>query len=45
MGSIEVGKKADIVIWNAPNLNFLFYRFGNNLVDKVIKNGSVVVEN
>lgn len=39
VGSIELGKKADIIIWNAPDLNFIFYKYGNNLVSKVIKNG------
>ena len=38
-GSIEVGKDADIVIWDAPDLNFLFYRFGNNQVFESIKMG------
>ena len=41
-GSIELGKKADIVIWDAPDLDYLFYRFGSNLVHTVIKNGAVV---
>ncbi|MEM1564336.1 MAG: imidazolonepropionase [Candidatus Bathyarchaeia archaeon] len=44
VGSLEVGKKADIVILNAPNHAFLGYRFGVNLVDKVIKNGRTVVD-
>jgi imidazolonepropionase len=38
-GSLEVGKSADMVIWNAPDLDYLFYRYGSNLVDKVIKGG------
>ncbi len=42
VGTIEVGKKADIVIWDAPDLDFLFYRYGDNLVDTVIKNGEIV---
>jgi len=41
-GSIEVGKQADIVIWDACDLDYIFYRFGSNLVDTVIKNGKVV---
>lgn len=45
LGTLEVGKQADLVIWDAPNLNYIFYRFGNNLVDKVIKKGKLVVEN
>ncbi|MEM3565903.1 MAG: imidazolonepropionase [Candidatus Bathyarchaeia archaeon] len=44
VGSLEVGKKADIVILNVPNHVFLGYRFGVNLVDKVIKNGRTVVD-
>ena len=41
-GSIEVGKDADIVIWNCPDLEFLFYRFGNNQAKNVIKNGELI---
>ena len=44
IGSIEKGKKADITVFNAKNLNYLIYHFGVNAVDKVIKNGSIVVE-
>lgn len=44
IGSIEIGKKADLVIFNAKNLNYLFYHFGVNAVDKVVKDGSIVVE-
>jgi len=41
-GSIEVGKRADILIWDAYDLDYIFYRFGSNLVDKVIKSGEIV---
>lgn len=44
IGSIEVGKKADIVLLNVPNHKFLGYRFGSNLVDKVVKDGRLVVD-
>ena len=44
VGSLEVGKKADIVVLDVPNHKFLGYHFGVNLVDKVIKNGRVVVD-
>lgn len=44
IGSIEIGKKADLAIFNAKNLNYLFYHFGVNAVDKVIKNGAIVVQ-
>lgn len=45
IGSLEVGKKADIAIFEVPNHYFLSYQFGINLVSKVIKNGKIVVEN
>ena len=44
VGSLEVGKKADLVIFDAPNYAFLQYNFGVNLVDTVIKNGKIVVK-
>jgi len=44
VGSLEVGKKADVVVLDVPNHKFLGYRFGVNLVDKVIKNGRLVVD-
>lgn len=42
IGTIEVGKKADILIWKAQNLNRIFYRYGHNQVKTVIKNGKIV---
>jgi imidazolonepropionase len=45
IGSIEVGKKADIVVFNSKNLNYLIYHFGANAVETVIKNGKIVVQN
>ncbi len=44
VGSLEPGKKADVVILDVPNHNFLGYRFGTNLVNKVIKEGRLVVD-
>jgi imidazolonepropionase len=44
IGSLEVGKKADLVIFDSPNPEYLIYHIGINHVDKVIKNGKVVVE-
>ena len=44
IGSIEIGKKADLIIFDVPNHHFLPYHFGVNLVSKVIKNGKIVVE-
>ena len=45
IGSLEVGKKADIIIFDVPNHDFLAYQFGVNLVNKVIKNGKIIVDN
>jgi len=44
IGSLEVGKMADVLVLDAPNHKNLGYRFGSNLVDKVLKNGRVVVD-
>ena len=41
-GTLEPGKQADILIWDAPNLDYIFYRFGDNLVASVFKNGEQV---
>jgi len=43
IGSIEEGKKADIVIFDVPNYQYLAYRFGTNLVHQVLKSGQLVV--
>ena len=40
IGSIEPGKQADILIWNAEDLDYICYRLGSNLVDTVIKKGT-----
>ena len=42
VGSLEVGKKADISMFDVPNLDYLIYHFGINHTDLVIKNGKVV---
>ncbi|MBS4030134.1 MAG: imidazolonepropionase [Clostridiales bacterium] len=43
VGSLEVGKKADILIMDAPNYNYIPYHYGINLVETVFKNGKKVV--
>lgn len=45
IGSIEKGKKADLVIFDAPNVDYIVYHYGINHVDTVIKNGKIVVKN
>jgi imidazolonepropionase len=43
VGSITLGKKANLIVTRpVPSLAYLFYRFGNNLVDKVMLNGQWV---
>jgi len=39
VGTIEPGKQADLVIWDAPDFEMVCYRFGSNLVRRVIKKG------
>ncbi|MFC8685787.1 imidazolonepropionase [Brevibacillus porteri] len=43
VGSIEVGKKADVTIFDVPDFMTLQYRYGINHVNTVIKNGTIVV--
>jgi len=45
IGSIEVGKQADIIILDIQNYNQLPYYFGTNHVKKVFKKGRLIVEN
>jgi imidazolonepropionase len=42
IGSIEVGKIADIAIFDVPNLAYMIYHFGVNHTDSVIKKGKIV---
>ena len=44
VGSIEIGKQADLVVWTVPSHEMVINRFGTNLVDTVIKAGRVVVQ-
>ncbi len=41
IGSIEVGKQADLLILSVPDYRQLGYRYGTNLVKQVIKRGRV----
>ena len=44
IGSVEPGKQADLLLWNAPDLDYVCYRFGSNLVGTVRKKGRIVHE-
>lgn len=39
IGTLEVGKQADLLIWDSPDLDYIFYRFGTNLVRGTVKKG------
>jgi imidazolonepropionase len=45
VGSIEVGKKADLVLLSAKNLDYFIYHYGINHTYAVFKNGKLVVDN
>jgi imidazolonepropionase len=42
IGSLEVGKQADIVLWNADDYRLIPYHMGINLAKTVIKRGRIV---
>ena len=42
IGSIEVGKKADLLILRYPSYQFLVYHTGVNQVEHVIKAGRIL---
>lgn len=42
LGSLAVGKQADVIICNVPNHRHLFYHFGVNHVERVIWRGRLV---
>ncbi len=43
IGSIEVGKRADLVVLGAPTYHHVVYHYGVNPVRHVVKDGEVVV--
>ncbi len=43
LGSLEVGKQADVLILRTNDYRHLAYQFGENLVETVVKRGKVVV--
>ncbi|MCX6134715.1 MAG: imidazolonepropionase [Ignavibacteriales bacterium] len=42
VGSLEIGKRADIILYEIPNYRYLAYHFGTNLAAKIIKNGTIL---
>lgn len=45
VGSLMVGKQADLLLWQVPNLAYVPYHFGDNLIRMVIKRGKILIEN
>ncbi len=45
VGALDIGKLADVVIWNCDNEQAIPYYFGMNLVGKVFKAGRCVLNN
>jgi imidazolonepropionase len=44
VGSLELGKKMDLILFDAPNYPSLVYHLGVNPIKHVIKNGRIVVQ-
>lgn len=44
VGSLEIGKLADLLVLDVPDYRHLGYRYGTNLVQTVIKAGAVVAD-
>ncbi len=44
LGSLEVGKKMDLLLCEIPNYAYLSYHLGTNPIAHVIKNGKIVVK-
>ena len=44
IGSLEVGKQADILLLDIPNYRYLPYHFGVDHVEKVIKKGKIIYQ-
>ena len=44
VGSLEVGKRADLVVFDAPNHRHFAYHYGVNLAEQVYKGGRLVAE-
>jgi imidazolonepropionase len=42
VGSLEMGKRADLILLNVPSYQHLAYRFGTNLVHTVVAGGKVL---
>ncbi|TET77402.1 MAG: imidazolonepropionase, partial [Candidatus Heimdallarchaeota archaeon] len=44
IGSLDIGKKADVLILDIPSVASIPYRFGINHTDTVFKDGKIIVK-
>lgn len=44
VGSLEVGKQADLIIWDINDYRQIVYEFGGSMIQTVVKNGKIVLE-
>ena len=44
VGSLAVGMRADLAVFDVPSYDFIPWHFGTNLVDKVFAGGALVVD-
>lgn len=42
VGSLEVGKEADLILWDIPGINFIPYHLGSSHISRVIKGGKSI---
>ena len=43
VGSIAVGKNADLILWGAPDENYPIYRYGRNCIRHIFIKGKKVL--
>ena len=41
-GTIAIGRRADLVVWDVPNHEMVIHRFGSSHTRHVVKNGRLV---
>jgi imidazolonepropionase len=44
LGSLEIGKQADLNLFEAPDIDYLFYHYGSNHLRTVFKKGKIALQ-
>ena len=44
LGSLEIGKQADLLVIDAPNYRYIPYHYGMNMVERVYKKGQKILD-